>query len=253
MNKEENRTARTERIKEKIRSKKGLIKVISIVLFIVVMTAVTIVCIPLVKMLSTEEGRAGLETLVDNNLVLGVAVYLLLQIMQVVIALIPGGVIQILGGVLFGQFWGTVLCILGLLLGEIVVFSVVRKFGMPVVEAFIDGKGLRKFEFLNDSKKLEMTIFILFLIPGVPKDVLTYIAPLTKIKPGSFYILSMISRFPAAILSIVFGANLSEGNILSALVIFLIVAVIGVLGILYKDKAVELLKHKKEANHTDSQ
>lgn len=230
---------------------KKLIKTICVVVFVAVMSAVTVVCIPLVKMLTTEEGRAGLEALVEKNLVLGIGAYLLLQVLQVVVALIPGGVIQILGGVLFGKLWGTILCFLGLLLGEMVVFAVVRKFGMPIVEAFIDSKGMKKFDFLNNSKKLEMTVFILFLIPGIPKDILTYIAPLTKIKPTAFYVLSMISRLPAVLLSIVFGANLSDGNIISAVIIFSVVAVLGAVGILYKDKAVELLKHQKSSNASE--
>ena len=187
-----------------------------------------------------------MKSLSMKNFMLGLSVYLLLQVLQVVVALIPGGVIQILGGVLFGKFMGTFWCVLGILLGTIVVFMTVRKFGMPVVEAFIDQKGIKRFEFLNNSKKLELVVFILFLIPGVPKDVLTYIAPLTKIKPMNFFILSMLGRLPAIILSTVFGATLSEGNIFEALIVFAVVAVAGILGILYSDKAIASIKQKQE-------
>ena len=117
---------------------------------------------------------------------------------------------------------------------------------MPVVEAFIDQKGIKRFEFLNNSKKLELVVFILFLIPGVPKDVLTYIAPLTKIKPMNFFVLSMLGRLPAIILSTVFGATLSEGNIFEAIIVFVVVAIAGVLGILYSDKAIAAIKQKQE-------
>ena len=135
--------------------RKKIIRIVSLCVLAAVMLLVTIICIPLVKMLSSEEGRQGLEKLVDENFMLGLSVYLLLQVLQVVVALIPGGVIQILGGVLFGKFMGTFWCVLGILLGTIVVFMTVRKFGMPVVEAFIDQKGIKRFEFLNNSKKLE--------------------------------------------------------------------------------------------------
>lgn len=226
--------------------RKKIIRIVSLCVLAAVMLLVTIICIPLVKMLSNEEGRQGLEKLVDENFMLGLSVYLLLQVLQVVVALIPGGVIQILGGVLFGKFMGTFWCVLGILLGTIVVFMTVRKFGMPVVEAFIDQKGIKRFEFLNNSKKLELVVFILFLIPGVPKDVLTYIAPLTKIKPMNFFILSMLGRLPAIILSTVFGATLSEGNIFEALIVFAVVAVAGILGILYSDKAIASIKQKQE-------
>lgn len=231
---------------DKSGKRKKVIRIVSLCILVAVMIFVTIICIPIVKMLSTGEGRAGLERLVDSNFLLGVCVYMFLQVLQVLVALIPGGVIQILGGVLFGNFWGTVLCSLGILAGSAIVFFMVRRFGMPVVEAFIDRKGIKKFEFLNDTKKLEITVFILFLIPGMPKDVLTYLAPLTKIKPSSFLALSMLGRFPAILLSIVFGANLSEGNILAAVVIFAVVAVVGIIGILYNGKIVAYIKSRRK-------
>ena len=231
---------------DKSGKRKKVIRIVSLCILVAVMIFVTIICIPIVKMLSTEEGRAGLERLVDSNFLLGVCVYMFLQVLQVLVALIPGGVIQILGGVLFGNFWGTVLCSLGILAGSAIVFFMVRRFGMPVVEAFIDRKGIKKFEFLNDTKKLEITVFILFLIPGMPKDVLTYLAPLTKIKPSSFLALSMLGRFPAILLSIVFGANLSEGNILAAVIIFAVAAVVGIIGILYNGKIVAYIKSRRK-------
>lgn len=231
---------------DKSGKREKVIRIVSLCILVAVMIFVTIICIPIVKMLSTEEGRAGLERLVDSNFLLGVCVYMFLQVLQVLVALIPGGVIQILGGVLFGNFWGTVLCSLGILAGSAIVFFMVRRFGMPVVEAFIDRKGIKKFEFLNDTKKLEITVFILFLIPGMPKDVLTYLAPLTKIKLSSFLALSMLGRFPAILLSIVFGANLSEGNILAAVIIFAMVAVVGIIGILYNGKIVAYIKSRRK-------
>lgn len=224
--------------------RKKAIRIASFIVLALVMILITVICIPLVKMLATDEGRAGLEKLVSENYLLGLSVYLLLQALQVVVALIPGGVIQILGGVLFGNVMGTVWCVLGILLGEIIVFKLARRFGMPVVEAFIDKKGIKKFEFLNDSKKLEISLFILFIIPGIPKDVLTYLAPLTKIRPMPFYILSMLGRMPAIILSAVMGANLGKGNILSAVTVFAVFAAMGILGILYRDKVMNLVKGK---------
>lgn len=225
---------------------KKAIKIAAVVILVIVMVGLTIAGIPLVRLLSTDEGREALQAIVDSNVVLGVIVYLLLQMLQVVVALIPGGVIQILGGVLFGNFWGTVLCFLGVLLGSVVVFMTVRKFGMPVVEAFVDGKGIKRFEFLNDDKKLEATVFILFLIPGMPKDALTYIVPLTKIKPSRFFFLSMLARIPAIILSTVFGASLSDGNLIAAIILFAVVAVLGLVGIIFKDKIIDKLRRKKE-------
>lgn len=224
---------------------KNTVKIVSFIIFAVVMIFLSIICIPLVKMLSSEEGRLELQGIIKADMAWGIVIYLVLQILQVIVALVPGGVIQILGGVLFGGFWGTILCICGILLGAIIVYVLVKKFGKPLIEAFFDDKVVTRFSFLQDSKKLELVIFILFLIPGIPKDLLTYIAPLTKIKMSSFLTLSTLARIPAIIMSTVFGSTLSSGNIVATIVIFIIVACLGIMGILYKDKWINALRNLK--------
>lgn len=221
---------------------KKAVKTAALIIFIAVMVLLTVVCLPIVPMLASEEGRARLEALVDENLLLGIVVFMFLQVLQIVVALIPGAVVQILGGVLFGGFWGTVLCMLGTLAGEVIVFYIVRWLGMPIVEALIDSKGIKKLSFLQDTKKVELAVFILFLIPVMPKDALTYIAPLTKIKPSTFFFLSMIARAPAMTMSIVFGSSLSSGHITVAILLFVIVAIVGIVSILYKDRIIDMFR-----------
>lgn len=225
---------------------KKKIRIVYFSVFAVVLAALTVACIPLIKLLSTDSGRIQLETFFSDNAFWGVVLFLLLQIIQVVVALIPGGIIQIIAGVAFGGFWGTVLSVVGLLVGTYIVFVLVRKFGRPVVDAFIDSKGVKQFSFLNDSKKLELAVFILFLIPGVPKDTLAYLAPLTKIKLRTFIVLSTLARIPAIIMSCVFGSSLGDGEILKAVIIFAAILALGIFGILYKDKLIAKIKTFKE-------
>ena len=230
---------------------KKTVRTSAFAIFLVVIILLTVVCLPIVPMLASEEGRAKLEALVDSNLILGVIVFMFLQVLQIVVALIPGAVVQILGGVLFGGFWGSVLCILGTLAGEVIVFYIVRLLGMPIVEALIDSKGIKKLGFLQDTKKVELAVFILFLIPVMPKDALTYIAPLTRIKPSTFFVLSITARAPAMVMSIVFGSSLSSGNIFMSVLIFVIVAIAGIVGILYKDRIIDIFRTARKT-HSDS-
>lgn len=229
------------------KQKKG-VRIASLIIFIAVMVILTIVCWPVVDMIRSEEGRQKLELFVADNIFLGVLVFLLLQVLQIVVALIPGAVVQVLGGVLFGGFWGTVLCFLGTLAGEAVVFFVVRKFGRPLVETIIDAKNIKRFSFLQDTKKCELAVFILFLIPVMPKDVLTYFAPLTRIKPSTFFILSMAARSPWLMVSSVFGSSISDGNIAIAIVMSLIVAVGGIVGIIYKEKVIDIFRNARKTH-----
>lgn len=235
---------------------KKRIKIAALIIFIIVTVGLTVLCLPMIPMLASEEGRAQLEALVSGivkeNLFLGIGAFLLLQVLQVVVALIPGGLIQILGGVIFGGFWGTVLCLLGTLMGEIIVFYIVRWLGMPIVETLIDEKGIKKLSFLQDTKKCELAVFILFLLPVMPKDALTYLAPLTKIKPSTFFILSMVARSPALIISNVFGSSLSDGNILFATVLFMIVAIVGMVCILYREKIMNAFRTVRKTRYDKS-
>lgn len=226
--------------------RKRNLKTVYFVVFIIVLIGLTVLCVPLVNRLTSEEGRAQLEAFFADNALWGIVVFLILQVLQVVVALIPGGIIQIIAGVAFGGVWGTILSLVGVIIGTYIVFVIVRKLGAPIVEAFIDKKGIKQFSFLNDNKKLELAVFVLFLIPGIPKDTLTYIAPLTKIKMPNFILLSTVARVPALVMSCVFGSSLGNGNIVTAIVMFSVIAVLGVFGILYRDKIISKVKTFKE-------
>ena len=235
---------------------KKSIRIAALIVFLIVTVGLTVICLPIIPMLASEEGRVKLESLVsgivEENLFLGIGAFIMLQVLQVVVALIPGGLIQILGGVIFGGFWGTVLCIIGTLLGEVIVFYVVRWLGMPIVETIIDTKGIKKLSFLQDTKKCELAVFILFLLPMMPKDALTYLAPMTKIKPSTFFILSMVARSPALIISNVFGSSLSEGNMIFAAVLFMIVAAVGMICILYREKIIDAFRSVRKTGYDKS-
>lgn len=228
---------------------KKAVRIASVVIFFAVMIILTAVCWPVVRLIQSDEGRMVLKDFVSDNIFLGVLMFLTLQILQIVVALIPGAVVQVLGGVLFGGFWGTLLCVLGTFLGEAIVFYVVRRFGKPFVEAVIDSKNIKRLSFLQDTKKCELAVFILFLIPVMPKDALTYIAPLTRIKPSAFFLLSMLARSPWLVVSNVFGSSLESGNLLIMVVMVAIVAVGGVVGILYKDKIINAFRSARKTRN----
>ena len=228
---------------------KKAVRIASVVIFFAVMIILTAVCWPVVRLIQSDDGRMVLKDFVSDNIFLGVLMFLALQILQIVVALIPGAVVQVLGGVLFGGFWGTLLCVLGTFLGEAIVFYVVRRFGKPFVEAVIDSKNIKRLSFLQDTKKCELAVFILFLIPVMPKDALTYIAPLTRIKPSSFFLLSMLARSPWLVVSNVFGSSLESGNLLIMVVMVAIVAVGGVVGILYKDRIINAFRSARKTRN----
>jgi uncharacterized membrane protein YdjX (TVP38/TMEM64 family) len=179
-------------------------------------------------------------------------VFMLFQVLQVVIAVIPGEPVQIAGGYIFGTVLGTVYSTLGITAGYIIVFTSVKLFGFPLVKKLVPEKELEKCSALINSPKLETTIFLLFLIPGIPKDILVYIAGLTPIKPVLFFIIITFARFPAMLGSSFIGAEIQSSQYLIAIIVSVIASILFVLGYIYKQRIIDFLHlrfSKEKTNH----
>ena len=135
--------------------------------------------------------------------------YILLQIVQVVIAPIPGGAVEFLGGVLFGVKGGLVYSMIGLILGSWLSFSLARIFEKVAVEKFVSEATRKKFDYLVEHEGVIIS-FILFLLPGFPKDALCYILGLTPMHLGIFLIISTIGRIPGTLMASLQGAKAFE-------------------------------------------
>ena len=162
----------------------------------------------------------------------GWIVFLILQILQIFVALIPGELLETVAGFAFGPIWGTLLCYLGILIASSAVFLLTRNYGVKLVEVFVDIEKINQLRFLNTDKKRDLLIFLAFFIPGTPKDLLTYFVGLTEIKLGTFLVLSMIARIPSIVSSTFGGHLLGEGEYLLAIAIYAVTAIISLLGIL---------------------
>ena len=135
--------------------------------------------------------------------------YILLQIIQVIVAPIPGGAIEFLGGYLFGVSAGMVYSMIGLILGSWVAFSLARMFEKIAVEKFVSERTRKKFDYLIEHEGVILS-FILFLLPGFPKDALCYILGLTPMHVGIFLFISTIGRIPGTLMATLQGAKAFE-------------------------------------------
>jgi uncharacterized membrane protein YdjX (TVP38/TMEM64 family) len=132
--------------------------------------------------------------------------FIFLQIMQVIVAPIPGGAIEFLGGYLFGVKAGFLYSMIGLLLGSWLAFSLARIFEKWAVKKFVSEKVRKKFDYLIGHEGVILS-FLLFLIPGFPKDALCYILGLTPMHLGIFLIISTIGRVPGTLMATLQGAK----------------------------------------------
>lgn len=167
-----------------------------------------------------------------------------IQVLQVIVALIPGEVVEVGCGLAFGIWGALLICLAGSAIGSAVIFLLVRKFGIKLVEVFVSREKINSLKFLNNERKLKSIIFLVFFTIGTPKDLLTYFAGLTNIKFYEFLIISTVARIPSVISSVLVGDNLSDGNIVTSILIFSASAVLGFMGVYAYNKFVD--KHQKK-------
>ena len=168
------------------------------------------------------------------------------QFLQVFIALIPGEVVETAAGYAFGPLWGTVICYGGVAAASALIFFLTRRFGIRLVEVFVSREKINELKFINTSKKRNFLIFILFFIPGTPKDLITYFAGLTDIKITEFLCISLVARFPSVISSTFGGHLLGEGRYSHALLLYGITGAVSIAGLLIYNKIIKSRREKKK-------
>ena len=214
-------------------NKKKLKSIIIFGIFSILFISLTIAFWPFIKSLGSEEGRSEFKAYIDSFGIGGWFIMLGVQILQVVVAFLPGEPIEIVMGIFYGPWMGMITCLIGILIGTIIIYLLGKLIGKPFVKLFLDEEDINKYKFLKDPRKIEMTVFVLFFIPGTPKDALTYIAPFIPIKPRRFFVIATLARIPSIITSTILGHEIIEGNYLNAIIVFVVTAVISILGIIF--------------------
>ncbi len=229
---------------------KNKVKIFKIILAVIAILAIVVILIylfPVMKNLSTEQGKIAFKERVNQTGIVGLLSLFGLQVAQIFLFIIPGEPIEILAGMCYGWICGTVFIMLSVLIISTAIFFLVKKLGKRFVYNFSDKRRINKIvnsKLFQNPKKVEMIMYILFLIPGTPKDLLTYIAGLLPVKPTRFIIISTLARFPSVISSTLAGANLAIGNwkmsiFLYGFILLIVAIIIFIFNKFDKDKTVD--------------
>ena len=212
---------------------KKIIAILVFAAFLIFCAAVGFfVGVPMVRFFSEPE---KFRLWVSEKGFMGKIAFVFMMIFQVVIALVPGEPLEIGAGYAFGGLEGTLLCVIGITLGSLIVFFLVRKFGVPFVEIFFPKEKINSLKILKSSKKRNLLIFLVFFLPGTPKDLLTYFVGLTDIKFINFLLIAALARLPSVITSTMGGDALGVSKYKTAIIVLLITVLVSVMGwILYK-------------------
>ena len=216
--------------------------IIVIAVFFSLMIAISLISLPYINLLSEPEIQQTFKAWVTSFGVGGWLLVFCIQIIQIVIAFIPGEPVEILAGVLYGGFGGLFLCLFGCVVASSGVFILSKRLGAPLVAKLFTRSKLDEFAFLKDAKKLETIVFILFLIPGTPKDMVTYVVGTSPMKITQFLAISTFARIPSVISSTFIGSTIRQGEWEIAVLIFALTAVLGVVGIKYQERMIGFCK-----------
>ena len=141
--------------------------------------------------LFTDKDR--LLSLIEEHRTYAVFIFVGLQVIQVLVAILPGEVTGFVGGIFFGPLWGIIFSTIGLTLGSWIAFNLAHLLGRPLIDMIVRQETIRRFDYVMKHKGLFLA-FLLFLIPGFPKDILCYLLGLGHIRQVDFLIVSTGGR-----------------------------------------------------------
>ncbi len=214
---------------QQYRRRRKIVSAISFLLLCVLFAVVVYYSKPLMQLVAEpEEFRAWIE----GQGIWGYFTFVAIMCLQVVVAVIPGEIVEIGAGYAFGAVMGLLLCLIGTAMGSTIIYGFTKRFGHKMVEAFISREKIQSLKFIQNSKRLNLLIFVLFFIPGTPKDIITYFIGLTPMKLRTFLMISSVARIPSVITSVMGGHALGLQNYTMAIIVFVVTAVISLAGVL---------------------
>lgn len=175
-------------------------------------------------------------------------VFTAMVVLQVIVALIPGEPLEIAAGAAFGSLEGTLLCLAGIAIGSTLVFLFVRRFGVKLVEVFFPIEKIHSLRFLQNSRRFHTLLFLIMLIPGTPKDLVSYFVGLTEIRLGHWILISVVARIPSVVTSTIGGSALGEEDFWKAALIFGITVLLSIAGLVIYDRIIKPRKDNKKAS-----
>lgn len=188
---------------------------------------------PLIIRLSSEKTREQAKVEIANMGVKGVFLVIVMQVIQIIVAVIPGQPMEIISGMLYGTIGGMIVCLIGIFIGTTVVFYIVRKVGMKFVKVFFKDENIKKAKkskVYKNPQKFEFLMFIIFCIPLIPKDIFIYLGGLSPVRPNRFLIIATLGRIPGLFLTVYAGNRLSEGNLRMVIIMTGVILVLGTIG-----------------------
>ncbi len=134
----------------------------------------------------------------------GPIVIIIAEVLQVLLAPVPGQIVGLAAGYLYGVLWGTVYCSVGLALGSLLAMWLARQLGRPLVERLAGTELLKRVDGYA-QRRGALAFFLIWLLPFLPDDLVCFIAGLTPLRIGELCVLALVGRLPGVVVSTLIG------------------------------------------------
>jgi uncharacterized membrane protein YdjX (TVP38/TMEM64 family) len=145
------------------------------------------------------------------------------------------------------------MCLAGTFIGSLVIIALTKLFGKRVINLFISDDKIKDFAFLNDEKRISGLLWCVYLLPGTPKDFITYLEHMLPIKTVKFLAITMLARIPSIISSTWCGSELGERNYKVSALIFGATLALSLIGIPIYRKLISLRRRTEDVERTQKQ
>ncbi|MCC2865279.1 VTT domain-containing protein [Ihubacter massiliensis] len=165
-----------------------------------------------------------------------ILVYIGAQVAQIVVCIIPGQWLQFAAGYMYGFWLGFLFSLIGAAIGSVITYYLAKLLGRDAMHLIFGEQKINQFIHKLNSKKAVVIVFLIFLIPGVPKDLCNYAAGISEMKLKPFLIVSLIGRSPGMMGSLLIGRQIEAGDYTGAIVIAVIAVILFIIGIVMRKK-----------------
>lgn len=179
--------------------------------------------------LQNNEYKQQLLSRLDSIGPIAIPILFVFQMLQIVIAVLPGGLVEVFSGMLLGPIWGTIISICGIMAGTFVAFVLAQKLGRPFIRRMVSEQAFDRYVKLCNNKRMQAFILFLFFLPGIPKDVLIY-AIGSGTRSLSMGIRVSIIRIPSILVSVYAGSLFGEGDFVNSILLYSAFLIVGLLG-----------------------
>jgi len=234
---------------KRIKAIRITLNVIAILLFLALSIYVTIKAFPIFYSLKNDKDKFNEAiTKIQSYGKWSFLIIIGLQIFQVLFMIIPSGPIVLASGIMFNPFIATLVCLIGQTLGVTIIYILVKIFGYNLVRIFVDEEKIKENRLIKNKERTMILLIGYLFIPMLPKDIVAFICPFTKIKLLPFILINFFVRIPMTISTVLISNSLISGNYILAVIFALLSLILAIICFIFNKQIVAKLEQRKKVD-----